>query len=346
MADAEPGIARIEERSRVVYRDQHGRLVRDRTTLDRIRALAIPPAWTDVWICARENGHLQATGRDARGRKQYRYHANWRSERDHDKYQRMIDFASALPSIRRRVEGDLRKPPLSRPFVLAAIVRLLEKTLIRIGNKEYARANHSFGLTTLLDSHVRIEGRSVRFRFRAKSGIEQDVELNDPSLAKIVKQCRDLPGKTLFQYIDAEGARQRVGSADVNRYLRGITGRPFTAKDFRTWAGTVLAAAALCECERPTSEAAFKRTIVRAVDSVAARLGNTRAVCRTCYIHPAVFEAFRRGVTIRPTGSGPRPSVLPGADGRRPRLSTEEAAVLALLNRRGGYGRGDSQRAA
>ena len=328
VTDMEAGITRVREGGGVVYHDSKGHRVRDPATLERIRGLVIPPAWTDVWICAHEDGHLQATGRDARGRKQYRYHGRWTSERDSSKYSRAIQFALALPSIRQRVSADLKRTPLSREFVLATVVRLLEKTLIRIGNKEYARANKSFGLTTLRDEHVRIKGGSVRFLFRAKSGVMQNIELNDATLVGIVKQCRGLPGRALFQYIGADGRRQCVDSTDVNTYLREITGQPFTAKNFRTWAGTVLAAKALCSFPMPASDAAFKRSVVQAVDSVAAKLGNTRAVCRSCYVHPAVFDAFRSGVTIQSAGvrsSGPR----------RANFSAGETAVLALLRAKG-----------
>jgi DNA topoisomerase-1 len=256
-----------------------------------------------------------------RGRKQHRYHAGWTAARNGSKYDQMVDFALALPAIRRRVQTDLRKPPLSREHVLAVVVTLLERTLIRIGNKEYARANKSFGLTTLLDEHVQIKGASVTFRFRAKSGVMQTIELNDATLARLVKKCRELPGRTLFQYLDADGARQCVDSVAVNAYLREITGRPFTAKNFRTWAASVLAAKAVCGLPAPTSDAEFKRLSVRAIDSVAARLGNTRAVCRGSYIHPGVFEGYRRGVTITAAKPGPRSA----------RLSVEEAALLKLL---------------
>jgi DNA topoisomerase-1 len=326
VAGGEAGIARVRHGSSFVYRDARGRTVRDARTLARICGLVIPPAWTDVWICPDANGHLQATGRDARGRKQYRYHHKWTSERDSGKYGRTIEFALALPAIRRRVSSDLKKAPLSREFVLATVVRLLEKTLMRIGNKEYARANKSFGLTTLQDQHVRIQGGSMRFTFRAKSGVMQDIQLNDVTLARIVSKCRGLPGRALFQYIAPNGKAQCVGSADVNAYLKSITGQPFTAKNFRTWAATVLAAAALCECPAPASEAAFRRSVGQAVDSVSAKLGNTRAVCRKSYVHPAVFEAFRSGVTIESAGlrAGPR----------RANLSVQEHAVLALLKRR------------
>ena len=281
----------------------------------------IPPAWKDVWICARADGHMQATGRDARGRKQHRYHPDWTAARHEAKYGQMIDFARALPAIRKRVHADLKTAPLSRAHVLATVVMLLEKTLIRIGNKEYARANNSFGLTTLLDQHVQIKGARSRFHFRAKSGVMQTIEFNDAALARIVKRCRELPGKALFQYVDENGKRQSVDSTAVNAYLREITGRPFTAKNFRTWAGTVLAAKAVCDLPECTSDTAFKRNIVRAIDSVAAKLGNTRAVCRGSYIHPGVFEGYRAGATIAGAKAGPRM-----AD-----LSADEAAVLAML---------------
>jgi len=325
----EPGLARVRRGDGFSYRDAKGRTVRNARTLERIRALVIPPAWTEVWICADEDGHLQATGRDARGRKQYRYHQRWTAQRDSGKYGHTIDFALALPSIRRRVAADLKKAPLSREFVLATVVRLLEKTLMRIGNKEYARANKSFGLTTLQDQHVRITGGSMRFTFRAKSGIMQDIEVNDATLARIVAKCRGIPGRALFQYLAPNGKGRCVDSTDVNAYLNEITGQPFTAKNFRTWAGTVLAAAALCEFAAPASETAFKRCVVQAVDSTAAKLGNTRAVCRKCYVHPAVFEAFRSGVTIQ------SPEVR-AAGPRRANFSSQEAAVLALLRAKSG----------
>jgi len=322
VSDAEPGISRVRQGSGFVYHDPKGRQIRNARTLERIRAIVIPPAWTDVWICPHEDGHIQATGRDARGRKQYRYHADWRGHRDESKFDLMVEFGLALPAIRRRVAADLKKAPLSREFVLATVVRLLEKTLIRIGNKEYARANHSFGLTTLTDDHVQIKGGKVRFRFRAKSGVMQDIEVSDASLARIVKMCRDVPGKALFQYVDEQGRPQCIDSTEVNAYLKKITGRPFTAKNFRTWAGSVLAAVGLCECEHPKTDTAFKRAIVPVIDGVASKLGNTRAVCRKSYIHPAVLAAFRGGVTIQNVKK---------AAVRVANFSAEEAAALALL---------------
>jgi DNA topoisomerase I len=324
VVDGESGISRIRHGKTFAYRDAKGRRVRDARTLDRIRAIVIPPAWTGVWICSRADGHLQATGRDARGRKQHRYHPSWTAARRSAKYDSMVEFALALPAIRRRVQADFKKAPLSREHVLATVVMLLEKTLIRIGNKEYARANKSFGLTTLLDEHVQVNGSSVKFHFRAKSGIMQTIELNDAPLARIVTRCRKLPGRTLFQYLDGDGVPQCIDSVAVNAYLREITGHTFTAKSFRTWAGTVLAAKAVCGLPKCTSDAAFKRNIVRAIDAVAEKLGNTRAVCRGSYIHPGVFDGYRSGVTIAAAKSGPR----------RAGLSAEEAAVLALLKRR------------
>jgi len=327
--DGERGLTRVRRGKTFAYRDAKGRAVRDARTLDRVRSLVIPPAWEDVWICARADGHLQATGRDARGRKQHRYHRGWTAARTDAKYGQMIDFAHALPAIRRRVHADLKAAPLSRAYVLATVVTLLEKTLIRIGNKEYARANNSFGLTTLLDQHVQIKGASVTFRFRAKSGVMQTIEVKDVTLARIVRRCRQLPGDMLFQYLDSNGRRQSVDSGAVNAYLREITGRTFTAKSFRTWAGTLLAAKAVCDLPESSSDAAFKRNVVRAVDSVAAKLGNTRAVCRSSYIHPAVFDGYRTGATIAKVKAGPRPAGL----------SADEAAVLALLKGRARHSR-------
>jgi DNA topoisomerase-1 len=294
------GIRRVGSKARVRYVDANGRTVSNAKTIQRIRSLAIPPAWTDVWICPDPEGHLQATGRDARGRKQYRYHPRWRAVRDEVKFSRLLVFASALPRIRRRAAADLRKPGLPREKVIAAVVQLLEKTLIRVGNEEYAAANHSFGLTTMRDGHAKINGSSVRFEFRGKSGVTHAIDLRDARLARIVKACRDLPGQELFQYVDADGRKQAVGSADVNAYLKETTSQPFTSKDFRTWAGTVLAAQALAEAARKEA-APTKREIKRAVEGVAKQLGNTVAVCRKSYIHPDVFKAYSSGRVIELT---------------------------------------------
>lgn len=277
------------------YRRPGGRLVRDAATLARIRALVIPPAWTDVWICADAQGHVQATGRDAKGRKQYRYHSAWRTTRDEHKFDRMQAFAAALPQIRARVARDLRRPGLPRDKVIATVIQLLEKSLIRIGNEEYARSNKSYGLTTMEDRHVAVSGGTIRFRFRGKSGKSHAVAVDDPRLARIVRQCRDLPGQQLFQYVDDEGTVQDLDSADVNAYLKAVTGEDFTAKDFRTWAGTVLALSALVRCEPPSSEARAKQNVVQAIDAVSGLLGNTRSVCRKSYVHPAVVESYAAG---------------------------------------------------
>lgn len=293
-----PGIRRIGSKHRVRYVDTNGRTVADRAVLARIKALAIPPAWTDVWICSDPRGHLQATGRDARGRKQYRYHPRWREVRDEVKYSRLLTFARALPRIRQRTEADLRKSGLPREKVLATVVRLLEKTLIRVGNEEYARQNGSVGLTTMRDCHAKVNGAKLRFEFRGKSGIQHAVDLSDARLARIVKACRDLPGYELFQYIDDSGKRVGIDSADVNAYLREISGEDFTAKDFRTWAGTVLASRELAAMTRVSSAAAARRNIVRAVETVARQLGNTKAVCRKSYIHPAIFDAYVEGLPL------------------------------------------------
>ncbi len=305
-------------------------MVRDAETLARIRSLVIPPAWKDVWICPNADGHLQATGRDARGRKQYRYHPRWREVRDEDKYSRMIDFVRALPRIRRRVRRDLSRRGMPREKVLAAIVQLLETTLIRVGNEEYAKQNESYGLTTIHNRHVRVRGSTLRFDFRGKSGVEHEIDLHDPRLARIVRKCKDLPGQELFGYIDDDDQVRDVGSSDVNDYLREISGHEFTAKDFRTWAGTALAAQALQEFEEFDSEAAAKRNVTRAIERVAERLGNTKAVCRKCYIHPAVIDAYLDRTLVqtlkRRAERELRQSIA--------RLPSEETAVLALLEER------------
>src|SRR5262245_16798097 len=322
------GIRRVGSKTRVRYLTPGGRTIGSTAELQRIKALVIPPAWKDVWICPDPRGHLQATGRDARGRKQYRYHRRWREVRDEVKYGRLIAFAHTLSRIRRRTGADVRKPGLPREKVLAAVVQLLEKTLIRVGNEEYAKDNGSFGLTTLRDQHATVSGGTVRFSFRGKSGIEHAIDLQDKRLARIVKDCRDLPGYELFQYVDDGGRRQSVDSADVNAYLREISGEDFTAKDFRTWAGTVLAAKALAEVATFKSGAEAKRNIVKAIESVAKKLGNTRAVCRTCYIHPAILDAYMDGATIRTLKARAlRLSRTRGA------LSGQEAAVVGIIAR-------------
>jgi DNA topoisomerase-1 len=331
VSDRQPGITRVRAGRRFIYTRLDGSRVRDTATLDRIRALGIPPAWRDVWISTAPNGHVQAVGRDARGRKQYRYHAEWTLLRGDVKFGRMLAFGKALPAIRRRVAADLKQPLRSREHVLATVVRLLERTLIRVGNDEYARANRSYGLTTLQSRHVVVKGARVRFRFRAKSGVLQAVDLEDATLAKCVRRCQELPGQTLFQYLDEDGACQSVDSGDVNAYVREVAGRDFSAKDFRTWAGTVVAATVLADIDAGPDPGARLRAIVGAVDRVAACLGNTRAVCRRSYIHPAVLEAFQEGDTI-PLSTGPRRVSAASSASLLP--AHAEAAVLALLRRR------------
>src|SRR3954452_19705010 len=324
-----PGIRRLGAPGKFRYVRADGRKVKDAAELARIKSLVIPPAWTNVWICASPDGHLQATGRDARGRKQYRYHPKFRQMRDDVKYSRLPAFAQALQRIRRRTAADMRKKGLPREKVLAAAVQLLEKTLIRIGNEEYARANGSVGLTTMRDRHAKIRGAEVRFEFRGKSGVPHAVELHDARLAKIVKACRDLPGYELFQYVDADGARQSIDSSDVNAYLREIGGEDFTAKDFRTWAGTVLAAQALAAVAAFKSNTEAKRNVVKAIESVAKRLGNTKSVCRKCYIHPAILDAYMDGATIETIKA--RAVRLARS---RTALSREESPVVRMLAQR------------
>ena len=322
-----PGIRRVGSRSRVRYVSPAGRTISDPEERARIRALAIPPAWTDVWICPFPNGHLQATGRDARGRKQYRYHSKWREVRDEVKYGRLLAFAQALPRIRTRTAEDVQRAGLPMEKVLATVVQLLEKTLIRVGNEEYARDNGSVGLTTMRDMHAKVDGSIVRFEFTGKSGVQHAVDLQDRRLARIIRACRDLPGYELFQYVGDDGTRRAIDSADVNGYLRELSGEDFTAKDFRTWSGTVLAASALANVPRFKSAAEAKRNVIAAVESVAKRLGNTKAVCRKCYIHPAVVDAYLEGATIRNVRVRSSRSKDDGA------LEPEEVAVVRLLER-------------
>jgi DNA topoisomerase-1 len=295
VADGAPGFSRQRTRSGFRYLDISGRPLKDPTQLARIKSLAIPPAWTDVWICRDKYGHLQATGRDARGRKQYRYHKNWREVRDEAKYERMIAFAMQLPVIRARLEEDLRRPGLSREKVIATIIRLLDVTMIRIGNEEYAQANKSFGLTTLRNRHVTIEGAAIEFRFKGKSGISHTIRITEPRLARIVKRMRELPGQELFQYVDSEGVRHSIGSADVNGYLKTITGENYTAKDFRTWSGTVQTVAALKQLGPAETVTEAKQKMKAAIEAAARKLGNTPTICRKCYVHPAVLEAYANG---------------------------------------------------
>lgn len=320
VSDTMPGIRRQARGDTFTYATDKGEPITDPDEVQRIKRLAIPPAWTDVWICPRPNGHLQATGRDARGRKQYRYHSRWREVRDDAKYGRLLAFGEMLPQIRARTAQDLGLPGVPRARVLAAVVAFLEATLIRVGNEEYARTNDSFGLTTIRNEHVEVNGTEIRFDFRGKSGKVHSIATRDRRLANIVRRCQDLPGQDLFGYIDDDGNHQDVTSGDVNDYLREITGQDFTAKDFRTWSGTVLAAATLRDMDTAETEAAARRNIVEAVKIVAHRLGNTPAVCRKCYVHPAVFQAYAAGD-------------LPGyfADATGGELAADESAVISLL---------------
>ena len=321
--DGEPGIRRQKRGRGFVYLDGNGGTVRDPYTAARIRSLAIPPAWTDVWICASGNGHLQATGRDAKGRKQYRYHVDFVAIRDSAKYDRLVEFARSLPALRAAVAKQMALSGLTREKVLATIVHLLDSTLIRIGNDAYARENDSYGITTLRDSHVKIAGGELRFQFKGKSGKTWRLTMRDRRIARIVRSCQELPGQHLFQYLDENGDALRVSSTDVNAYLRTLTGREVTAKDFRTWAGTVLTATLLHEIGAPDSATAAQRQIRAALQDVAARLGNTVAICRKCYVHPGVLEAYGAGaLRLRKTAS------------RDPGLRPEEAATLRFLQRR------------
>jgi DNA topoisomerase I len=328
VSDALPGIRRRRRGKGFSYTGPDGQTVRDEETLARIRTLVIPPAWTEVWICKDPNGHIQATGRDAKGRKQYRYHPKWSQERNLSKYARLIAFSEALPAIRARVDKDLRRPGLPRDKVVATVVRLLETTFIRIGNREYAKANRSFGLTTLRDRHVEIKGSRVNFHFVGKSGKEHSIEIRDRRLAGIVKRCRDIPGFELFQYIDDDGHRQAIDSGDVNRYLREASGDDFTAKDFRTWGGTLLALRELRQLPPPASPAKAKRSVSQVVQRVSSLLGNRPATCRKYYVHPTVLDAYMDGslaealieVSDQPVADAPHD------------LDLEEAALLALLS--------------
>jgi DNA topoisomerase I len=326
----EPGITRRPAGTGFAYRGPDGKSIRDPAVLKRIKSLAIPPAWREVWICPSPDGHLQAVGRDARGRRQYRYHPRWRLVRDEAKYGRMLLFGRVLPRIREQVAADLELPGLPRRRVLAAIVRLLETTLARVGNDEYAKANKSYGLTTLRDRHARVRGKRLELDFRGKHGIRQHLEVSDSRLARIVRKCQDLPGQELFQYVDEDGTQHAVGSDDVNEYLREVSGEEITAKDFRTWAATNLAAIALREFEAVDSEAKAKKNVLRAIEAVAKMLGNTPAICRKCYIHPAIVEGYLDGslmATLKARAEEELRERLPG-------MTPEEAAVTSFLRGR------------
>jgi DNA topoisomerase I len=330
VSDEEPGIRRRKAGKGFTFLKPDGSKVTDEKTLERIRKLAIPPAYTDVWICPKANGHIQATGRDAKGRKQYRYHPQFREVREGTKYEHMLAFARSLPAIRATIDEHMSRRGLPREKVLATIVHLLETTLIRVGNQDYAKQNKSYGLTTLKDPHVKVEGGELRFVFKGKSGKSWRLNVKDRRVAKIVKACQDIPGQHLFQYIDEEGERQSVTSADVNAYLREISGRDITAKDFRTWAGTVLAAMALAEFETFDSEAKAKKNVRAAIEQVASRLGNTPTICRKCYVHPEVFSSYADGALLEGVKREIETELREELAGLRP----EEAAVLTLLEKR------------
>jgi DNA topoisomerase-1 len=329
VTDGVAGIRRQRSGKGWAFYRPDGRRIKDGVERTRIESLVIPPAWTEVWICPHAKGHIQATARDARGRKQYRYHSRYRDARDKSKFRRMLEFSEILPDIRERVERDLRARDLTRRQILATVVMLLDKTLIRVGNDEYARENRSFGLTTLRDRHVQIKGALLRFSFRGKSGVNHDVAITDRRLSRIVQQCQDLPGQELFQYLDSTGKRQAIISDDVNAYLRETTGRDITAKDFRTWAGTMLAAKELCAMGPAKSQREAERNMVKAIDAVAERLGNTRTVCRKYYVHPDLVRAYLRGLTATlPSRALPR---LQRRANPPAALRRDEVAVLQFL---------------
>jgi DNA topoisomerase I len=328
--DDRPGYTRKAKADDFEYLDTEGKLISDEQRLLRIRHLAIPPAWTKVWICPSANGHIQATGRDARKRKQYLYHERWREVRDENKYDRIITFGKALPKIRRRVAKDLKLSGLPRKKVLATVVQLLERTSIRIGNEEYARENKSFGLTTMKDRHVEVKGSKLRFRFRGKSGKDHEVDVTGRRIAGIVSKLQDLPGQDLFQYVGDDGEIGDVTSQDVNEYLREITGEDFSAKDFRTWAGTVLTAIALNAQERFENNKQAKANIKSAISGVAQILGNTPAICRKCYVHPAIFESYLSRQSI----DGLKPMTEETLEKENVDLRSSEAAVLKFLESR------------
>jgi DNA topoisomerase-1 len=330
VSDEEPGIRRRKSGKGFTYTKPDGKKIEDKATLDRIKSLAIPPAYTDVWICAKANGHIQATGRDAKGRKQYRYHPAFREVRESTKYEHMLEFAKGLPAIRKTIDEHMSLRGLPREKVLATVVHLLENTLIRVGNADYDKQNKSYGLTTLRDPHVKVEGGELRFHFKGKSGKTWNLQVKDRRIAKIVKACQDLPGQDLFQYLDENGERQSVTSADVNAYLKEITGRDITAKDFRTWAGTVLAALALAEFEEFDNQAKAKKNIRAAIEKVSSRLGNTPSICRKCYVHPEVFSSYLDGGLLLEI----KDEIETELREDLPSLKPEEAAVLTLLQER------------
>lgn len=328
--DQKPGITRIRKGDHFNYIGTNGKTIKDPNEIQRIRSLAIPPAYKDVWICPKPNGHIQATGRDAKGRKQYRYHKRWKEFSDETKYNKMIAFAQALPRLRKRLNRDMSLSGMPKEKVLATIVHLLEVTLIRIGNEEYAKENKSYGLTTLRNQHVEVNGSKINFKFNGKSGKKHFISLQDRHLANIVKRCKELPGQDLFEYEDEEGKPVSISSTDVNDYLQRMTDDNFTAKDFRTWAGTVLAYLALQQFKKFDNEAEAKKNIVQAIESVSKKLGNTPTVCRKCYVHPEVFNAYLDGTLIKTIKQRAEQELLESLED----LSSEESAVLAFLQQR------------
>ena len=334
VSDAKPGIRRKKWRNGFRYTTPEGTPLKNREDLARIKSLVIPPAWTNVWISSQANGHLQATGRDVKGRKQSRYHPRWRQVRDETKYERMIHFAGALPLIRERVAHDLALHGLPRQKVLATIVSLMEATHIRVGNQEYARDNKSYGLTTMRNRHVDVHGSKITFTFQGKSRVQHTINLNDRRLAGIIKRCSDIPGYELFQYLDEDGMHHSIDSADVNEYLHDISGEHFTAKDFRTWAGSVLACVNLHALEPFTTATEAKKNVVQAIAAVAARLGNTPSVCRKCYVHPAILEAYLEGVMTATAKRTLENEVAEQNEAVGHALREEELATLKLLKAR------------
>ena len=331
VTDDTPGITRRKSGKGWTFLDAKGRTITDYWAKKRIEKIGVPPAYTDVWICPKENGHIQATGRDDKGRKQYRYHAKWSEARDAAKYAHMAEFGQLLPDIRARVDSDMRKQGLPRAKVLATVVSLLEKSLIRVGNEDYAKDNKSYGLTTLRNRHLDIEGATMRFDFKGKSGKTWNLDVKDRRVAKVVRSIQDLPGQQLFQYVDEEGKRQPVDSSDVNEYLREISGgADITAKDFRTWAGTVLASLALQEFEAVDSQARMKKNVKAAIETVAKKLGNTVTICRKCYVHPHVIDSYLDGSLMQGIKQEAEATLSEGGDSLKP----EEAALLGLLSRR------------
>ena len=326
VTDTVPGITRKRIKTGFRYLDKSGKPLKDEAHLKRIRSLAIPPAWEQVWISPWHNSHIQATGRDVKNRKQYRYHTKWREVRDEVKYERMMNFGLHLPELRRKIEHDLKRPGLCREKVLATIVNLLEITMMRIGNEEYARTNKSFGITTLRNKHVQIEGTALEFHFRGKSKVDHLIKVTHPRLAKIIKSLRDLPGQDLFQYVDEEGTRHSVGSSDVNEYLQSLTGEHYTAKDFRTWSGTIQAALALQALGKAESEKDAKKNVVQAIATAAQKLGNTPTICKKCYIHPVILETYMDGSMFEAEYHKKFGKGMP-----EPTLSDVELFILKLL---------------